>query len=134
MDGESENSDIESLLELGGVRVKYLDAEDIQELGWVYRGKHWIYKFDDYFEFNINENTSYFLHIDNTITRHNLANYINIPDDIINRLYIRIFRGSPEYRYGYNDGPGRVADIEIKNYNELDFIMKRANIKKEENE
>ena len=101
------------------IRVKYLDRDDIEELGWVYKGNHWYYKGDEYYEFNIDEDSSYFLHA------HHYLSEGPVRYSIIN--------GSPTHLYGLSDS-SYVFDGEIRNYNELKFIMERVDIKKEQNE
>ena len=100
-------------------RVKHLDRDAIEELGWVYKGNHWFYKQDKYYEFNIDEDSSYFLHA------HHYLSEGPVRYSIIN--------GSPTHLYGLSDS-SYVFDGEIRNYNELKFIMERVDIKKEQNE
>ncbi len=100
-------------LDINIVRVKYLDRDDIEELGWVYKGNHWFYKQDKYYEFNIDEDSSYFLHA------HHYLSEEPVRYSIIN--------GSPTHLYGLSDS-SYVFDGEIRNYNELKFIMERVGI------
>lgn len=98
---------------------KSLNRDDIEELGWAYKGNHWFYKGDEYYEFNIDEDSSYFLHA------HHYLSEGPVRYSIIN--------GSPTHLYGLSDS-SYVFDGEIRNYNELKFIMERVDIKKEQNE
>lgn len=96
---------------------KVLDQQDIEELGWTYKGKHWFYKQDQYYEFNIDADNSYFLHV------HYYLNEGPVSYSIIN--------GSPTHLYGLSDS-SYVFDGEIRNYNELKFIMSRVGINSKE--
>ena len=93
-------------------RVKYLDQQDIEELGWVYRGAHWFYKRDSYYEIIEDEHTNYFLHIHG---------------DESKRPY-SIILGSPNNGYSL-EGSDHLFNGEIKNFNELERLMKQLKIK-----
>lgn len=90
------------------VRVKYLDREDIEELGWAYKGNHWFYKRDEYYEMIIDEYTSYFLHI------YNDSNTLAI-----------LLSSNGSYSL---EGSTRLFDGKIKNYNELKTLTKQIGI------
>lgn len=87
-------------------RVKYLDKSDIEELGWIYKGKHHAYKEDDWFEISRDKYTSYYL-----LIQYGMPNF-SIMLDAKGGFSIDscIFNGN------------------IKNYNELKKIMEQLGI------
>jgi hypothetical protein len=94
-------------------RVKYLNRDDIEELGWKYKGKHWYYYRDEYYEINVDEYLSFYLH------KH-------LNSGIESGQYT-IIQAEPG---GYSlEGGHYKFDGEIRNYNELKFQMERLNIK-----
>lgn len=114
-DGESEFHDLLRLLEIGGLRVKFLDKDDIEELGWGYKGKHWFYLQDEYYEINVDYFTSFYLH------KHNSSD--------TGRGGYTIIESTPG---GYSlEGDVYKFDGELRNYNELKFIMERTGIRKD---
>jgi hypothetical protein len=96
-------------------RAKYLDRDDIEELGWTYKGKHYYYKQDEWYEIPCDKYSNYYLH------KYN--------DSDIGRGGFTIIQASPD-GYSLQGDDIFKFDGDIKNYNEFKFLMSRLSINK----
>lgn len=108
LDGESEMNDIYNLIDRKSIRIKVLDRDDIEELGWKYEGKHWYYRGDEYYSLQdpYENEVWYFLHVHD------------------NYAYYTILEGSLG-SYSLEGSPREFCG-DVKNYNELKRIMKQT--------
>lgn len=102
--------ELDKLLKLGGVRVKYLDKEDIESLGWGLvnpENSNHVFGLGVEYEYKCENGSSYWLRLDQfedgvTIKIHNGSDWED------NHIY---------------------ADVKIKNKAELKKLMKQIGIK-----
>lgn len=100
---------------LAQYRVKYLDRQDIEELGWEYKGDHWYYKGDVCYRIE-KENAEY-----------GYMEYYWLHTRLDDPTTVSIVVGN-ENGYTLEGGP-YLFDGQIKNFNELKTLMKWLNFK-----
>ena len=110
MDGESESEDVYNLINEENVRVKYLDEEDLLELGWSKNNKNKGYSIQKISDWVDGENEVCVV-------------------DLLGEGYLNI------YTYvggGFSGNPlsleSQINRIRVKNYNEMEVLMRQLSI------